>query len=185
MFLCHCSLAGKEMTAGVSCLTAATTSLLRTTCPALGLQASFRLRFSPPFGFCHASPLGSVLDPRPTPPPPTVHCTPHSHTPGRLNTEELSNAYLVDTRGREDRKRSRLGMKWSSQWLGAAARPHTHPFLPWVTPPPQVKKGRERSPHACPCTAVSLTHLQTFGKASFGAKAPSQLPTTFSDASQC
>lgn len=164
LFLCHCSLAGKEMTAGVSRPGAAATSLLHSTCPALGLQASFRPRFSSPMA--SAMPLSLALCWRLVPLPLHLLSTvsPHSHTPGRLNTEELGNAYVVDTRGREDRR--------APSCLGSPSQPL-----------PPSEEGRGGPVPVRVQQSVSLTHLQTFDKAPFGAKAPSQLPTAFSDAS--
>lgn len=90
LFLSHCSLAGKEMTVGVS-HPGALTPALRWGC----LQAPC---------LCHASRLGSVLAPRPTPSPPTVHCAPSLSSSVRLNTEGLSNAYMVDKLGGKDKE---------------------------------------------------------------------------------
>lgn len=86
LFLSHCSLAGKEMTTGVSRSGAASTFLLCHTCLALPCPGPAGRVHSPlltPHGPCRVASLsGSLLAPGPL--PPSIHCplcAPLSHSP--------------------------------------------------------------------------------------------------------
>lgn len=147
LFLSHCSLAGKEMTAGVS-HPGALTPALRCVC----LQAR-GLSLPPASGLAQCWPLSHS---------PSAYCPlcapPLIFREGRTQRDLVMPLWWTNW---EDRTGNVAAMgEWSSHWLTAATLPLGPPRVPPSHPLVRGGWREPKPPCACPCTAaVSLANI--------------------------